>query len=795
MGKNRKKGFQRKKVNHLTLSPFSINTVSLIIIVLFSLFVFETLSFAVKEGLQKGTRIAYNQYEEREKNLAKVGVLQLIKSIEYGRTQTVLDEEFYKSEIIRMMKNGTLGKDSKRGFFVFDDSNVCLISYDFPEMEGYALDDLPVEISTGSHLSEYFQTLRNGEITDGYFIHYYAGRSGTEKTSYIAYYPQWGWIVGAGYYGKDGEIFKKEQEALWGNFGKELNSRVMFRVLLFSLFIYSIILVITVLLKKSYTTQMRLNNDYELFRDTLEENLCVMITDAEGRIQRVNHRYRELTDTEGLQISGRFFDTYIHPDTRRETAISMKNTLGEKELWTGTIKGLSQDGREFWIQSQIKPLYGINGSLNGYIAVGLDMTELQTIKENLKKSAFIDSLTGCGNWEKLLHDYEKTDSAYIAYYNIDAFSSIYQFYGLESSEQILIHITEKFIKMLDSDESLYRIDFDTFVIMHRGKEKQLFITRSRDRLKTVNEQILNLKDLRYHISMRAGIAMGAETENLVLADIALENAKNSTEGIAVLDDKSIPDSMEKKSEIQKLHLIKDAMVNEGLYLVYQPILNISGNYIEKYECLIRMKTENGEVCPSEIIDLTKKGRLYKKITTFVIENACREFQYRNEDFSINLTLEDLSEQEAVSFLILNARKYQVSSRLIIEIVETEELRDFEGLSIIINRIKKEGIRIAIDDFGSGFSNFKYLLEVNADFIKIDGSLIQNLITDRRNRTLVQSIVEFAKCSEMKTIAEYVDNPDLLSILKSFQIDYGQGYYIGEPETELPSEQSEKPRFN
>ncbi|MDC7240189.1 MAG: PAS domain S-box protein, partial [Spirochaetales bacterium] len=564
---------------------------------LFSLFVFETLSFAVKEGLQKGTRIAYNQYEEREKNLAKVGVLQLIKSIEYGRTQTVLDEEFYKSEIIRMMKNGTLGKDSKRGFFVFDDSNVCLISYDFPEMEGYALDDLPVEISTGSHLSENFQTLRNGEITDGYFIHYYAGRSGTEKTSYIAYYPQWGWIVGAGYYGKDGEIFKKEQEALWGNFGKELNSRVMFRVLLFSLFIYSIILVITVLLKKSYATQMRLNNDYELFRDTLEENLCVMITDAEGRIQRVNHRYRELTDTEGLQISGRFFDTYIHPDTRRETAISMKNTLGEKELWTGTIKGLSQDGREFWIQSQIKPLYGINGSLNGYIAVGLDMTELQTIKENLKKSAFIDSLTGCGNWEKLLHDYEKTDSAYIAYYNIDAFSSIYQFYGLESSEQILIHITEKFIKMLDSDESLYRIDFDTFVIMHRGKEKQLFITRSRDRLKTVNEQILNLKDLRYHISMRAGIAMGAETENLVLADIALENAKNSTEGIAVLDDKSIPDSMEKKSEIQKLHLIKDAMVNEGLYLVYQPILNISGNYIEKYECLIRMKTENGEVCP------------------------------------------------------------------------------------------------------------------------------------------------------------------------------------------------------
>ncbi|MDC7239407.1 MAG: EAL domain-containing protein, partial [Spirochaetales bacterium] len=201
------------------------------------------------------------------------------------------------------------------------------------------------------------------------------------------------------------------------------------------------------------------------------------------------------------------------------------------------------------------------------------------------------------------------------------------------------------------------------------------------------------------------------------------------------------------------------------------------------------------VCPSEIIDLTKKGRLYKKITTFVIENACREFQYRNEDFSINLTLEDLSEQEAVSFLILNARKYQVSSRLIIEIVETEELRDFEGLSIIINRIKKEGIRIAIDDFGSGFSNFKYLLEVNADFIKIDGSLIQNLITDRRNRTLVQSIVEFAKCSEMKTIAEYVDNPYLLSILKSFQIDYGQGYYIGEPETELPSEQSEKPRFN
>jgi EAL domain-containing protein (putative c-di-GMP-specific phosphodiesterase class I) len=232
-------------------------------------------------------------------------------------------------------------------------------------------------------------------------------------------------------------------------------------------------------------------------------------------------------------------------------------------------------------------------------------------------------------------------------------------------------------------------------------------------------------------------------------------------------------------------ILKDAIAEDRIVVFKQPIVcnrKKPSDTIKKYECLIRIKEKDGSfISPYLFLDIAKKIKLYPKLTRAMIQKSFEYFKDKNCDFSINLTLDDILNETTVRFIKYKLDSSNIAHHVIFEIVETEGIDNFEEVSLFIKSMKEYGCKIAIDDFGTGYSNFNYLMKLNVDFIKIDGSFIKNIDTDIPSQVLTELIVLFAKKQNIKTIAEFVHSPDILGKVKSLDIDFSQGYFLGEPQ--------------
>lgn len=255
---------------------------------------------------------------------------------------------------------------------------------------------------------------------------------------------------------------------------------------------------------------------------------------------------------------------------------------------------------------------------------------------------------------------------------------------------------------------------------------------------------------------------------------------------------------DKNLEIEKIYeknilqtfKLKKALENDRIVPYYQAIYNLKTDKIEKYEALVRSIDEDGVVIsPFYFLDISKKSKQYLKLTKEVVKKSFDYFKDKDFEFSVNLTLEDIKNQNISSYIIEMLKVYNIASRVVFEIVESEGIDDFTQINNFIDNVRKLGCKIAIDDFGSGYFNFEYLIKLNADYIKIDGSLIKDILINKNNQEIVITIVDFAKRQGFKTIAEFVSSKEIFEKVKELGIDYAQGYYINEPKLLIKEEKA------
>jgi len=161
----------------------------------------------------------------------------------------------------------------------------------------------------------------------------------------------------------------------------------------------------------------------------------------------------------------------------------------------------------------------------------------------------------------------------------------------------------------------------------------------------------------------------------------------------------------------------------------------------------------------------------------------KSFEYLkdfNVDFSINLTKGDILSSSVKECLYENMKKYKCAHRVILEIVESEGIENFSEITSFIHEVKQLGCRIAIDDFGTGYSNFAYLVKLEVDMIKIDGSLIKDIDTNETSAMTVETIISFAKKMGYSIVAEFVDRMSVQEKLQSLHVDFSQGYLFSKP---------------
>lgn len=195
-----------------------------------------------------------------------------------------------------------------------------------------------------------------------------------------------------------------------------------------------------------------------------------------------------------------------------------------------------------------------------------------------------------------------------------------------------------------------------------------------------------------------------------------------------------------------------------------------------------MIDKNGNsIPPNKFLEFSKKIKLYSSITKKVVAESCKTFKNRNENFSINLSVDDIKDSSTVEFILKTIKETNTTSRVTFEILESEGIENYDEVISFINQIKSLGSKIAIDDFGTGYSNFEHLLKLDVNYIKIDGSLIKNIVNDDKHRIIVETIVSFARRIGIKTVAEFVSDDSILNAIKEIGISCAQGFHIGKSE--------------
>ena len=412
----------------------------------------------------------------------------------------------------------------------------------------------------------------------------------------------------------------------------------------------------------------------------------------------------------------------------------------------------------------------------------------QKIREDNERSIFrhlfTDDLTGLQNRRKLISDLESASGRKIlALINIDNFKEINDLFGTKTGDQVIKHLGE----LITSDSKgvgrrrAYRLHSDEFAVVFSCNEKRKCTLFAEDLIRALTEPFILDHD-EIIITVSIGISDCAISP-IVNADIALKKAKEQKKNIVFFED-SLKPFLKYDENRQILLRLRRALQTDNILPYYQPIYNIRKNCISRYEALVRLADAEEVYSPFSFLDISKRAKLYPSLTRIMFNKVFDDFEGRDCSFSINISCDDILNKDTVELIYRKISELDDPSRVIFEMLETERFEECDEVYSFINTVKGRGCRIAVDDFGSGYSNFNYILSLNVDFIKIDASLIKNIDTDYSSQIITKSIISFAREMGIKTIAEYVHNEAVFNKIKELDIDYAQGYFIGRPEPSL-----------
>ena len=423
------------------------------------------------------------------------------------------------------------------------------------------------------------------------------------------------------------------------------------------------------------------------------------------------------------------------------------------------------------------PLIDANGNTIGTIGSGRDVTAQFLLEQKIEKVAYFDQLTSLPNRQKILLDINEKSPTACVIFNIDEFKEINDFFGTVNGDKILQEIANWFLNI---DFETYRIDGDEFAILYYDDISIEDLKSTIENLLSLFEkELFHIEDELIHVQFSVGIAK-VKDNLLTKADIAVHSAKENKIRISIYEENANIEQKFKKN-IAIAAAIREALFENRIICFYQPIVDLKTNTIAKYETLVRMIDKNNQIIPPlDFLRIAKKTKLYSYITKEVIRQACKTFENRKEYFSINLSIDDIKDASTVQEIINTIIKTKTASRIIFEILESEGIENYDEVVNFITQIKALGAKIAIDDFGTGYSNFEHILKLNVDFIKIDGTLIKNVVHNEKHKIIVETIVDFAKKIKAKTIAEFVSDEAIYLTIKEIGVDFSQGYYTGKP---------------
>ncbi len=418
---------------------------------------------------------------------------------------------------------------------------------------------------------------------------------------------------------------------------------------------------------------------------------------------------------------------------------------------------------------------------------------LSRLKDKLEEALMKDTITGLKSRYAYEIDKYNIKNPNLIIINVNRFKYVNEYYGTKIGDKTLKKIG-KYIKEYipyELDAKIYRIGGDEFGILF---EEENLTFPIRKFLQNIYNKLDHTTIEVEGLDIELDYTLGASRDRkwlLETADMALKIAKVSPRTHYLLYEPKFDRRKEIENNLKTLHRIRKAIETKGVVPYFQPIYDTKLERIVKFEALARIELDDGKTIlqPYSFIHTAIEAKLNGAITLQILRKTLETAKANPAyEFSVNLTAETiLSSDETKEIIKLLEEFKSTTKQILFEILETEEFENYKEVSNFISLIKKYDCKIAIDDFGSGYSNFERILELDIDFIKIDGSLIKKIDSDKNIELVVQTILKFSHHANFKTVAEFVHSKEVFDKVSSMGFDLLQGYYIGEPAKKLKTE--------
>ena len=536
---------------------------------------------------------------------------------------------------------------------------------------------------------------------------------------------------------------------------------------------------------------------------------AVITTDAAGNIQYLNPMAKELIRQKLNDVYGRPVRDVLHlidEESRRTVESSVEACLRE-----GIVVGMEEhvvlvrpDGSEVDVVNTAAPIRAQDGGLlMGAVLVIHDVSRARRMAKQLSYQASHDDLTGLFNRREFERRLGKTVSEVehgrighvLCYMDLDQFKIVNDTCGHIAGDELLRQFAAILREKIRDTDTVARLGGDEFGVLFERCDIEVARRIAESLLSRVREFRFVWEDHAFDVGVSIGLVSISSSEQSVTdimsaADVACYSAKEAGRNrvsVYRLDDSELN---QRHGEMRWVSRLGKALDENRFCLYCQRIAPVADpkSGAPHYELLIRLLDEEGKLIPPlAFIPAAERYNLMTSIDRWVVRKAFETIAQnasitRGWLFSINLSGQSLSEDNFLKFVIDAFAKTGISpEQICFEITETTAMLNLTRATQFIAVLKGMGCRFSLDDFGTGLSSFGYLKALKVDFLKIDGSFVRNIVSDSVNRAVVEAANQIGHAMGIQTVAEFVENDEILQLLRDIGVDFAQGYGVAKPQ--------------
>ncbi len=568
------------------------------------------------------------------------------------------------------------------------------------------------------------------------------------------------------------------------------------------------------------TERMRFENALSEEKERLQVTLHsigdgVISTDPKGCIEYLNPAAERLTGWEASKAAGESLSTVfniVDEDSGKPIQSPLEHCLEQKnvvQLPAPTLL-LADGGEEYAIQYTAAPIHAPDGAIHGVVLVFKDVTEARRMEQELSYQATHDPLTGLVNRKEFGHrlhtalNITRESGAVhtLLFLDLDQFKLVNDTAGHLAGDALLQEISKLLQSKIRTHDTLARLGGDEFGVLLEGcpREKGQGIAQSM--VTTLRSHRFEWEGKSFGIGVSIGLVpVNGDTldtvELMSQADVACYAAKDAGRNRVQVYESDGSELSPGHNEILRATELSHHLENERFCLYAQAIAPLNDVQAPLHlEILVRLLSDEGDILsPASFIPAAERFGIMAAIDRWIIKTTLAQFHAVTTSvgeviIAINLSGNSLTDDDLLDFVLKQLAINKVPpEQICFEITETAAIANLNQASHFIRQLRRHGCRFALDDFGSGLSSFSYLKNLPIDYLKIDGSFVRDLVDDPIDHAMVAAINQVGKIMGIKTIAEWVENPETMRALQELGVDYAQGYAIGKP---VPLEEIRRP---